>query len=155
MIEIENRLFEKYNSPDLTEKPEELAKRGGAHYSTAAFLLVDAIENDTKSRQIVCCRNNGAIPTFDDDASIEAPAVIGAGGASPIPQPAPQPAIRGLMQLIKAYESLTVEAAVKGNREAAFQALLSHPLTPDATQCQTLLDELLEINREHLQGTFF
>jgi len=155
VVEVEKTLFAKYQQPELTEKPEELGKRGGAHYSTAAFLLLDAIENDRGSRQIVCCRNQGAIPTFDDDVSVEVPAIISKDGARAIPQHAPEPPIRGLMQLIKAYESMTVKAAVTGDREAAFQALLLHPLTPNATGCRALLNEVLEINRPHLQGTFF
>ncbi len=155
VVSVEESLFKKYQDPELKEKPEELGKRGGAHYSTAAFLLVDAIENNRQNRQIVCCRNNGAIPTFDSDVSVEVPALVGAEGAKAIPQPAPAPVIRGLMQNIKAYESLTVEAAVKGDRKAAFEAMLLHPLMPDATGCAALLDELLEINRPHLQGTFF
>jgi 6-phospho-beta-glucosidase len=155
VVEIERTLFDKYRQPELKEKPPELSKRGGAHYSTAAFYLIEAIENDLRNRQIVCCRNNGAVPTFDDDVSVEVPAVIGKDGAEAIPQAAPEPSIRGLMQNIKAYESLTVQAAVAGDREAAFQALLEHPLTPDAEGCRRLLDELLEINRPHLRGTFF
>jgi len=155
VLEIEAKLFEKYSDPALTEKPEELGKRGGAHYSTAAFYLVDAIENDRQNTQIVCCRNNGAVPGFDDDASVEVPARIGAQGAEAIPQAAPAPEIRGLMQHVKAYETLTVEAAVTGDREKAFQALLMNPLTPNATGCRALLDELLEINRPHLVGTFY
>jgi 6-phospho-beta-glucosidase len=132
-----------------------LSKRGGAHYSTAAFHLICAIENDTRNRQIVCCRNNGAIPTFDDDASVEVPAIIGKDGAAAIPQAAPEPIIRGLMQTVKAYETLTVRAAVNGDREAAFEAMLAHPLMPGAVGCKRLLDELLEVNRPYLQGTFF
>jgi len=155
VLEIEAKLFEKYQDPTLTEKPEELGKRGGAHYSTAAFYLVDAIENDRQNCQIVCCRNNGAIPTFDDDVSLELPARIGKNGAVAIPQAAPEPEIRGLMQHVKAYESLTVEAAVTGDREKAFQALLMNPLTPNASGCRALLDELLEINRPYLLDTFF
>jgi len=103
----------------------------------------------------VCCRNNGAVPTFDDDVSVEIPAVVGENGAAGIPQTAPELPIRGLMQLVKAYESLTVEAAVKGDRTAAFNAMLLHPLMPDANGSKALLEELLEINRPHLQGTFF
>lgn len=155
VLEIEKGLFAKYQDPSLTEKPEELSKRGGAHYSTAAFYLIDAIQNDRNSRQIVCCKNNGAIPTFDNDVSVEVSAMIGKDGARAIPQPPPEPSIRGLMQLIKAYESMTVQAAVTGDREMAFQALLLHPLTPDASGCRALLKELLEINRPYLQGTFF
>lgn len=155
VVEVENALFAKYQDVTLTEKPEELSKRGGAHYSTAAFLLVDAIENNRRNRQIVCCRNNGAVPTFDDDVSVEVSAIIGENGAEAIQQETPAPSIRGLMQLIKAYESLTVEAAVHGNRGAAFEAMLLHPLMPNANGCKKLLEELLEINRPHLQSTFF
>ena len=61
VVDVENSLFEKYKQPELKEKPEELSKRGGAHYSTAAFYLIDAIENDRKNTQVICCRNNGAI----------------------------------------------------------------------------------------------
>lgn len=155
VIEIEKALFAQYADPNLDHKPEELSKRGGAHYSTAAFHLIDGIENNRCNRQIVCCRNNGAVPTFDDDVSVEVPATIGAQGATPIPQAAPAPSIRGLMQHLKAYESLTVEAAVTGDRETAFQALLMNPLTPNATGCRALLEDVLEINKPHLQGTFF
>ncbi len=155
VVAVENALFAKYQDPELMEKPEELSKRGGAHYSTAAFHLVDAIENNRRNRQVVCCRNNGAVPTFDDDASVEVSAIIGENGAEAIAQEAPEPSIRGLMQLVKAYETLTVEAAVRGDRAAAFKAMLLHPMMPNARGCRALLEELLEINRPHLQGTFF
>lgn len=155
VLEIEAALFAKYQDPNLTEKPEELGKRGGAHYSTAAFHLIDAIHNDRGSRQIVCCRNNGAVPTFDPGAALEVPALINRAGATALPQPEPDPAIRGLMQLIKAYESLTVEAAVTGDRDVAYQALLSHPLMPAASACRSLLEEVLEINRPYLNAAFF
>jgi 6-phospho-beta-glucosidase len=98
VVKVENALFEKYQDINLKEKPEELSKRGGAHYSTAAFLLVDGIENNRQNRQIVCCRNNGAVPTFDDDVSVEVSAIIGENGAEAIQQEAPAPSIRGLMQ---------------------------------------------------------
>ena len=155
VLEVEKTLFEKYTNPDLDTKPEELSKRGGAHYSTAAFHLISAIHNDTRNTQIVCCRNQGAIPGFDDDASVEVPAIIGKEGATAISQAAPTPEIRGLMQAVKAYETLTVEAAVHGCRERAFQAMLAHPLMPGANGAKVLLDELLGINRPYLQGTFF
>ncbi len=155
VVEIENSLLKKYQDESLKEKPPELSQRGGAHYSTAAFHLIDAIENDRKNHQVVCCRNNGAVPTFDDDASVEVTAVIGKDGASAIAQETPAPSIRGLMQTIKSFESLTVAAAVTGDRDTAFQAMLEHPLMPGAAANQALLEELLEINRPHLNPAFF
>jgi len=150
IIELEESLFAKYSQEDLTEKPEELSKRGGAHYSTAAFHLIDAIHNDTQNTQIVCCRNNGAIPGFDDDATVEIPSIIGKDGAKGIPQEAPEPIIRGLMQQMKAYETLTIKAAVERDKTVAFEAMLTHPLMPGAVGSKVLLDELLEINKPYL-----
>jgi 6-phospho-beta-glucosidase len=51
---------------------------------------------------------------------------------------------------VKAYELLAVEAAVHGDRDAAYAALLAHPLGPSADRVQAVLDDMLETNRPHL-----
>ena len=51
---------------------------------------------------------------------------------------------------VKAYELLTVEAAVHGDRKAAYQALLVHPLGPSADRVQVVLDDLLKTNKAYL-----
>lgn len=155
VIEIEARLFEAYRDPSRSEKPSALSERGGAHYSSAALRLIDAMERDDGAVQTVSCRNGGAIPTFDDDAVVEAPARIRRRGAETLPQAAPPPAIRGLMQAIKAYETLTVQAGVSGDRDAAYEAMLIHPLMPGAERCGILLDDVLATNQSHLTGTFY
>jgi 6-phospho-beta-glucosidase len=43
-----------------------------------------------------------------------------------------------------------VDAAVHGNREAAYQALLAHPLGPSADRIPAVLDDLLTTHRQHL-----
>jgi 6-phospho-beta-glucosidase len=48
------------------------------------------------------------------------------------------------------YELLTVEAAVHGDRQAAFQALLANPLGPPGDKVQAVLDDLLQTNRPYL-----
>jgi 6-phospho-beta-glucosidase len=55
-----------------------------------------------------------------------------------------------LIAQVKSFELLTVEAAVHGDREAAYQALLTHPLGPSADKVQTVLDDLLETHRDFL-----
>ena len=65
--------------------------------------------------------------------------------AAPLPL-----ACTGLLSVVKAYELLTVEAAVHGDREAAYQALLAHPLGPESAQAERLLDEMLTINAPYL-----
>jgi 6-phospho-beta-glucosidase len=55
--------------------------------------------------------------------------------------------IRGLIQAVKAYESLTVQAAIEGSQRVAMQALMAHPLVPSWEIAKPLLDELLSANR--------
>jgi 6-phospho-beta-glucosidase len=64
------------------------------------------------------------------------------------------PVCFGLIAQVKTYELLTVEAAVKGDREAAYQALLAHPLGPSADKVQEVLDDMLESNRPYLPQFF-
>ena len=48
------------------------------------------------------------------------------------------------------YELLTIAAAVHGDRNAAYQALLAHPLGPSADKVQAVLEDMLETNRQYL-----
>ena len=52
-------------------------------------------------------------------------------------------AYRGLVQAVKAHESLTVQAAVTRSRDVALQALLAHPLVGDIDIAEPMLDEML------------
>jgi 6-phospho-beta-glucosidase len=58
--------------------------------------------------------------------------------------------VRGLVQLVKSYEQLTVEAGVHGSREMALLALANHPLVPNVDLAEALLKALIEANREYL-----
>src|SRR5829696_7624769 len=81
---------------------------------------------------------------------LEIPSIVKKSGITPIPtEPLPLSQF-GLIAAVKAYEMLTVEAAVHGDREAAYQALLAHPIGPKADKVQEVLDDLLETHKEHL-----
>lgn len=149
--QVENELFELYKDPSLAVKPKQLELRGGAYYSEAALNLISSIYNNKKDCQIVNVKNNGTIPCLPDDASIEVNCVIGSEGAKPIPLTTPMnPKIRGLLQIVKAYEELAIEAAVKGDYNAALQALTIHPLVGSADLAKPMLDDILAENREFL-----
>ena len=53
-----------------------------------------------------------------------------------------EPEIAGLMHQVKAYERLTVEAAVERSYAKALLALESNPLVHDAAQAGALLEEI-------------
>ena len=148
---IEDRLFELYKDPNLNVKPAELEKRGGAYYSDAAVSLISAIYNDKKEIHTVNTRNNGIIKGIPDDAVIEVNCMIDSRGAAPLrlTEHLP-PEVLGLIQGVKAYEILAVEAAVKGDRNKALLALSNHPLVPSVEAAEGLLKDLLDINKEYL-----
>ncbi|MEV5592571.1 6-phospho-beta-glucosidase [Streptomyces sp. NPDC052496] len=147
---IEQQLLEMYGDPSLDEKPELLGKRGGAFYSEAAVALTSALLGDTGDVQIVNTFNNGTLPFLPDDAVIEVPATVGAGGAAPLPVRPLEPLYSGLIANVTAYEHLALEAALKGGRDRVFEALLAHPLIGQIAYADRLTDELIAHNREHL-----
>ena len=99
---------------------------------------------------MVDIRNDGTIAGLPDDAVVEVPAVIDRGGAHPLPMAPLPPEMLGLVQQVKAYERLAVEAARTGSREAALKSLLANPLVGRYGVALRLLDALLEANRAHL-----
>ena len=150
VIEIEKDLLREYADPALNEPPADLMKRGGAYYSTVATQLLNAHYNDLGETHVVNIRNNGAVKEWPAEWVLEIPSMVKKSGITPIPtEPLPQ-AQFGLIAAVKSYELLTVEAAVHGDREAAYQALLVHPLGPRADKIQMVLDDLLETHKEHL-----
>ena len=150
VMEIEEALLEMYRDPDLREKPKLLEKRGGAWYSEAAAMLVESLHTDRGDTQVVNVRNAGAIPNVDPDAVVEVPCRITAAGAAPLPQRPLPPEMLGLVEQVKAYERLTVAAAVSGDRATALKALMANPLAGGYETAAPLLDALLEANRDHL-----
>jgi 6-phospho-beta-glucosidase len=148
--EIEASLLKLYADPNLEHKPQLLEKRGGAYYSTVAVAVINAIHHDAGEVHIVNTRNDGALPDLPSPCVVELPAVINKGGAQAVPVAPMPPAIRGLTQAVKAYEELTVLAAVKGDEQAALQALLAHPLVPSFAVAQRLWTAIKEANRAYL-----
>jgi 6-phospho-beta-glucosidase len=148
--EIESELFRLYADPNLSERPELLNKRGGGGYAEAAMASMLAIWHNKSERQIIQAINQGAISGIPDDASVEVPCMVDRVGPHPIRMGEIPLPIRGLIQHVKAYESLTVQAAVEGNRRIAMQALLSHPLVPTYEVAKPLLDDLLAVNKPYL-----
>jgi 6-phospho-beta-glucosidase len=150
VIEVEKDLLREYADPNLKEPPADLMKRGGAYYSTVATQLLNAHYNDLSETHVVNIRNDGAVQEWPADWVLEIPSTVRRSGITPIPtQPLPASCF-GLISAVKAFELLTVEAAVHGDREAAYQALLVHPLGPKADKVQAVLDDLLETHKEHL-----
>ncbi|MET8137496.1 6-phospho-beta-glucosidase [Streptomyces sp. NPDC005251] len=151
VAEMERQLLTMYGDPALDEKPELLARRGGAYYSEAAVDLAAALLGGGGSPyQVVNTYNRGTLPFLPDDAVIEVQAAVNSKGPAPLPVPAVDPLYAGLMANVTAYEDLALEAALRGGRDRVFRALLAHPLIGQYAYADTLTDQLIAHNREHL-----
>lgn len=154
VMAIEEELFAQYAEPDRSEPPEGLMQRGGAYYSTVATQLLNAHYNDLDEQHVVNVPNRGAVADWPDSWVLELPALVGRAGIRPVPARPLPPVAFGLMQQVKMYELLTVEAAVHGDRNAAYQALLAHPLGPSADRAEAVLDDMLATHRPYLPQFF-
>ena len=150
VAEIERELLQLYADPALDHKPELLTHRGGAYYSEAAVALLASLVSDTRDRQVVNVRNAGTLPFLDDDAVIEVAAVVGAGGAEPVPVAPLEPLMRGLVAHVSAYEDLAVDAALRGGADRVRAALLAHPLVGQYDLASQLTDRLIAENARYL-----
>jgi 6-phospho-beta-glucosidase len=150
VMDVERELLTLYRDPQLHDKPDLLMQRGGAYYSEAAINLLCGLFGESNEVQVVDVRNNGTIPELPADTVIEVPARVSPGSAEPLPVPALPPHQLGLIAHTAAYESLTAEAAVSGDREVAFRALLTHPLIGQSALAEQLLADLLAANRRFL-----
>ncbi|MFG2426538.1 6-phospho-beta-glucosidase [Streptomyces sp. NPDC048590] len=148
---MEKELLAMYGDPALDEKPELLAKRGGAYYSEAAVdLAASLLGGGGPAVQVVNTYNNGTLPFLPDDAVIETQARVDGSGASPLAVPALDPLYAGLIAGVTAYEDLALDAALRGGRERVYKALLAHPLVGQFEYAEGLTDRLIANNREHL-----
>jgi len=150
VMEIEKGLLTQYADPNLKEPPEDLMKRGGAYYSTLATQILTAHYNDLGEIHIVNTPHRGAVLGWPEDWVLEMPCKVDAEGIHPLPTEPLPPVCFGLIAAVKSYELLTVEAAVHGDREAAYQALLAHPLGPAADKVEDVLEDILETNKPFL-----
>lgn len=151
VAEMERELLKMYGDPTLDEKPELLAKRGGAFYSEAAVdLAASLLGNGGSPYQVVNTVNNGTLPFLPDDAVIEVQATVDGTGAKPLAVPKLDPLYAGLIANVTGYEDLALQAALHGGRDRVFKALLAHPLVGQYAYAEQLTDRLVAHNREHL-----
>ncbi|HCJ3872864.1 TPA: 6-phospho-beta-glucosidase [Klebsiella pneumoniae] len=148
--QLEKILFDQYRDPHLAVKPKALEGRGGQYYSEAACELMNAIYNDKRILMHVNTRNNGAINGLPDDCAVEVSSLITASGPLPLNvAPFPEDTLC-LLQLMKSFERLTIEAALTGNRHTAWRALMLNPLIVSGEMLELALDEVIAENRQWL-----
>ena len=147
---LEAELFELYKDPALNYKPKQLEERGGAYYSDAACETIASIYANKNTEIVVSTRNDGAVPDLPADCAVEVTAYLGAQGARNVAFGPLPTAERGWLQVMKAMELLTIEAAVTGNYALALQAFTLNPLIPSGATAKQVMDVLFVAHKAYL-----
>ena len=132
------------------EQPTETqhADEGEGYGGVALDLLTAG--TGRSSELVVNVPNRGAIPGMRDDDVVEVACRCDADGIHPIPlDPIPEDQLL-LMQTVKRYERLTVEAVATRSRDRATEALMAHPLIGSYTVARGLVDAYLAEHRAYI-----
>jgi 6-phospho-beta-glucosidase len=143
IMEIEREILEAARDPRIDSKPEALARRGGGGYAGVTFRFLRALAFDLGEELVGTVPNQGAVEGIEPEAGVEIVCRVDRTGPHPLPVGPIPLAFRGLVQAVKAYETLTVQAAVERKRDWAVQALINHPLVGDVPTAEALVDEML------------
>jgi Alpha-galactosidases/6-phospho-beta-glucosidases, family 4 of glycosyl hydrolases len=148
---IDTQMFELYQDEDLIQSPEELSQRGGSLYSRAAIDIIVALLSDSPYELTVNVQNNDAIANLLPTDVVETNCLINKEGIKYIAQGELPETVNGLVQSVKQYERLTVEAAVKKDSKLAVKALLNHPLILDFEKAVAVVEAMKTNYPQYIQ----
>ena len=148
-MEIESKT-EKLHKKDPETLEEYLAKPDSGGYAGVALDIIQGFREGKRKEMVVSVPNKGAIDFLEDDDVVEITCIFEDNKINPIKVPGIGKMQRNLIQSIKLYERLTVEAVFEKNREKAIKALTVHPLVNSYSLAKKLTDEYLEAHKEYI-----
>jgi 6-phospho-beta-glucosidase len=111
----------------------------GEGYAGVALALIEALETGNPLYTALNVPNQGAIAGMRDEDVVEVSCRVDGTGVHPLPVGAVPAAQLGLMQAVKNYERLTVQAIHEHSRPLAVQALMAHPLIVSYSRARPLV----------------
>jgi alpha-galactosidase len=128
--------------PDYWQTPAE--ERGAA-------VIAGVLHNQKRFIESGVVYNRNVIPNLPSDLAVEVPIVTDAAGVHPISLGPLPDGVAKLLSMQAPVQQLAVEAAVRGSKEIALQALLIDPVVNSTTAAAKLLNELWEVNRPYIR----
>jgi len=116
--------------------------------------LIESIASGRRDVYIVNIENRGVVPNLPSYANLEVEAVTDSAGVRPIYVGAAPLSLMGLLTKRIAWQELVADAAVKGDRNLALQALLLDEMAIVPEKAEAMLDELLAASRPMLPRFF-
>ena len=127
---------------------EDQISESAEGYSAVALNVIRALTSSPEAL-ILNVPNRGALPGMAGDDVVEVTCHVGHGVIRPVAfGPIPDHAL-GLMKTVKAYERLTIQAAVESSYTLAVKALALHPLVPSYNIAKAILDDYLAVHGDY------
>lgn len=154
-MRAEARLREIFSTTGYDDEARQiLSSKGGAQYYLPVLQAIQAIVNNSGDVIIADVRNGTALPDLPPDVCVEVPTRIFRERAEALPIGAMPLSVRGLVQTVKAYEELTIQAALTGSRDIAIEALMANPLVGSFGKASRFFEQVLENERSYIPQFF-
>ena len=150
--QVRKTFFAEYQA--LLDQIELPAEQDNSITGEGIAALLGAIAGGHRQVHIVNVANQGAIPNLPFTAEVELEGVTDASGVRPIQTGEAPPVLKGLLEKRFAWHELVADAAVKGDRNLALQALLLDEMAILPDRAAAMLDELLLASRDLLPRFF-
>ena len=133
-----------------TKVPLPLQAMGPSREEVAAIL--DAMWNDEPTWIMATnVPNRGYLPDLPDGAIVEVGATVDGEGIHPDTMPPVGDPLRGWIEDQLVVQDLVVDAALQGDPDLAFQAVVEDPCSPpDEASCRKMFDELRTLQADKL-----
>lgn len=117
----------------------------------AVTIISSVLHNRKQLIESAVVYNRQVIPNLPESAAVEVPAMADMTGVHPVSLGPLPDAVAKSMAVQVSVQQLAVEAAMRGSKELALQALLIDPVVSSEIAARELLDELWEINRPYIR----
>jgi alpha-galactosidase len=151
--EVRRKFFEKYREildgvrlpgPD---KVDYVTEEGVAR-------MISAILHGRREVFIVNVPNRGAVSNLPPEAVVEIEGVTDSCGVRGLTVGECPPVLKAILEKRFAWQELVVDAAAKGDRGLALQALMLDEMAIEPDRAEEMLDELLEASKDLLPQFF-
>jgi alpha-galactosidase len=134
----------------LIEGKEGLRVKGELSGEGAMRIIEGIVTNSGHTELQVNTMNEGQVSNLLPDAVVETPAVINRSGVHPIHVGELPDGLAALCNIQILIQNLAVEAAVKGDKKKALQAVLADPVVQDNVAAEKAFNELFAAHRDML-----
>jgi len=120
------------------------------HSRHVVGIMVSIIANEGREWGGVNFPNDGAITNLPQDAMVEGQCIVDKRGLTPIVTGDLPKCFLGLTLHILNWQELTVDAALSGDKDLLYQAILASPYVHDMKAAKKIMDELLTAHAEFM-----